>query len=104
MADTDSDSEIQFNIVNDMNEEGQGDVIRYSPVPMLNPDDPIDDDFQRETPLPDPVPVHVPDLQLPRGRRVRSRSRESFDPLYPHRSPDRLRNMPDGNDWFRLIF
>ena len=97
MADTDSDSEIQFNIVNDVNEEGQGDVIRYSPVPMLNPDDPIDDDFQRETPLPDPVPVHVPDLQLPRGRRVRSRSRESFDPLYPHRSPDRLRNMPDGN-------
>ena len=34
---------------------------------MLNLDDPVDDDFQRETPLPDPVPVHVPDLQLPRG-------------------------------------
>ena len=55
MAETDSDSEIQFNIVNDVNEEGQGDVIRHSPVPMLNTDDPVDDDFQRETPLPDPV-------------------------------------------------
>ena len=97
MAETDSDSKIQFNIVNDVNEEGQEAVIRHSSVPMLNPDDPVDDDFHRETPLPDPVPVHVPDLQLRRGRRVRSRSRESFDPLHPHRSPDRLRNMPDGN-------
>ena len=76
MADTDGDNEIQFNIVNDVNEEGQGDVIRHSPVPMLNPDDPVDDDFQQKTPLSDPVPVHVPDLQSPRGRRVRSRSRE----------------------------
>ena len=47
MADTDSDSEIQFNIVNDVNEEGQGDVIRHSPVPMLNPDDPVDDDNEK---------------------------------------------------------
>ena len=62
MADTDSDSEIQFNIVNDVNEERQGDAIRHSPVPMLNTDDPVDDDFQRETPLPDPVPVYLPDL------------------------------------------
>ena len=44
MADTDSDSEIQF-FVNDVNEEGQGDVIRHSLVQMLNPDDTVDEDF-----------------------------------------------------------
>ena len=32
MADTDSDTEIQFNFRNEVHEDGQGDVMRQAPI------------------------------------------------------------------------
>ena len=86
----DSDSEIQFKVVNEVTEDGQGDV-----NPMLDQDDATDEEPQHETPIPEDV--HLPDAQLPHGHRVRSQSRERLDQLYPQRSPDRGRRVPDCN-------
>ena len=90
MADTDSDSEIQFKVVNEVTEDGHGDV-----NPMLDQDDATDEEPQHETPIPEDV--HLPDAQLPHGHRVRSQSRERLDQLYPRQSPDRGRRVPDRN-------
>lgn len=95
MADTDSDSEIQFNVPNNLDVEGQGDVIQHSPVPMLQLDEPEDDIPRRMSPLPTPIPVHLPEPQAPRDSRVRSRSQEIFGPSYPHQSPERRRDAGD---------
>ena len=95
MADTDSDSEIQFKVVNDVTEDGQGDVNLHSPDPKLDQDDATDEEPKHETPIPEDV--HLPDAQLPHGHRVRSQSRERLDQLLPQRSPDRGRRVPDPN-------
>ena len=94
MADTDSDSEIQCNIVNDVDEEGQGDMIQLSPVPTLNLDDP-DDVPRRESPLLSPIPVLVPEPQVVRDQRFRDRPNEMFSSMCSNRSPDRRHDAGD---------
>ena len=43
MASIDSDSEVQFDLHHEVNEEGQGDVHLHQPVPMEKPDNLPDD-------------------------------------------------------------
>ena len=93
MADTDSDSEIQFNI-DDVDEEGQGDMMQLSPVPRLNLDDP-DDVPRRESPLTSPIPALVPEPQVVRDQRARDRPNEMFASMYSNRSPDRRHEAGD---------
>ena len=95
MADTDSDSEIQFNIANDVDEEGQGDMIQLSPVPRLNFDDPDDVPRRRESPLTSPIPALVPEPQVVRDQRARDRPNEMFASMYSNRSPDRRNEASD---------
>ena len=94
MADTDSDSEIQFNIANDVDEEGQGDMIQLSPVPTLNLDDP-DDVPRRESPLLYPIPALVSEPQVVRDQRARNRPNEMFSSMCSNRSPDRRHDAGD---------
>ena len=94
MADTDSDSEIHFNIANDVDEEGQGDMIQLSSVPRLNLYDP-DDVPRRESPLPSPIPALVPEPQVVRDQRARDRPNEMFASMYSNRSPDRRHEAGD---------
>lgn len=88
MADTDSDMEIQFNVRNETNEEGQGDV----------PDQHNDGshaDVRSEASGPvqhHDTPVPMPEARMQRDDRRRSRSYESFDELEPQRSPNYPRN------------
>ena len=87
---TNSDSEIQFKVVNEVTEDGQGDV-----NPMLDQDDATDEEPQHETSIPEDV--LLPDAPLPHGHRVQSQSRERLDQLYPRQSPDLGRRVPDRN-------
>ena len=95
MADTDSDSEIQFNVRHDADEGGHGDMIQLSPVPRLNLDEPEDDVARRESPVPTPTPVYVPAPHAIRDQRVRSRSNEVFGSSHSNRSPDRRHDAGD---------
>ena len=95
MADTDSDSEIQFNIHHDVDEEGQGDMMDRSPVPRLNLDEPEDDVPRRESSVPTHFPVYIPEPRGARDQRVRSRANEVFDSLHSNRSSDRRHDAGD---------
>ena len=50
MASIDSDSEVQFDLHHEVNEEGQGDVHLHQSVPMEKPDNLPDDAPPKKTP------------------------------------------------------
>ena len=64
MASIDNDSEIQFNLHHEEDEEGQGDVHLHQPVPMEKPDDLPDDAPEEDSQALSPIPVQVQELPM----------------------------------------
>ena len=91
MADTDSETEIQFNFRNDVHEDGQGDVMRQAPVQT----DETTDKKSHQDPMYMSEPGCAQESPMPHAVRHRSRCYENLDHLDHHHGPDRLRNIPD---------
>ena len=93
MASIDNDSEIQFNLHHEEDEEGQGDVHLHQPVPMEKPDDLPDDAPQDDSPALSPIPVQEHELpMLADSRRNYSYDRQDHADL--NHGPVRRRDLP----------
>ena len=93
MASIDNDSEIQFNLHHEVDDEGQGDVHQHQPVPMEKPDVLPDDAPQEDSPALSPIPVQVQELPMLAEPR-RNYSYESPDHADMNHGPVRQRDLP----------
>ena len=91
VADTDSNTEIQFNFQNEVHEDGQGDVMRQAPVQT----DGSTDKESHQDPIYMSESGRAQEFPMSCAIRHRSHSYESFDHLDHHHSLGRLRNIPE---------
>ena len=93
MVSIDNDSEIQFNLHHEVDEEGQGDVHLHTPVPMEKPYDLADYAPQEDSPAFRPIPNQVQELPMLTESR-RNYSYESPDHADLNHVPVRQRDLP----------